>query len=252
MNFFRSSFVHVPFARCGESLSRIHRRQSILPSKENHLASVTGVWIHAGRTPSVRRHGTLVLPDKSRVTARAVPRTSEAGYSRLLARHRRSVHTARQPFRRGLVPGTTRKHTNGIPTALQGYRPAPANSYSGHSPRLRGLNHLADHSKAPGTNPAPIVLPALVIGFASWVTSLENCFSGPSPSVSPFRAKRSLPRARRARISGGRKGKRPLTRRCRPFAVRHRLPRSLLASPCGPLMVELFAASGFTRGRRGG
>jgi len=50
----------------------------------------------------------------------------------------------------------------------------PAGSYSGHSPRLRGLKHPADQGKAPGTGPAPAVLPALVIFFVPWVTSLEG------------------------------------------------------------------------------
>jgi len=41
-------------------------------------------------------------------------------------------------------------------------------------------------------------------------------------------------------ISAGRNEKRPLTHRRWSFAVRHRLRLNLLASPCGPLMVELF------------
>jgi hypothetical protein len=60
-----------------------------------------------------------------------------------------------------------------------------------------------------------------------------------------------FPPARMSRaISANRREKRSLTRRCRLFAVRHRLRRGLLASPCGPLMVVLFTASGFAGGPR--
>lgn len=38
--------------------------------------------------------------------------------------HRFEMKIARQPFRRCIVPGTTRKHANASPTALQGTRPA--------------------------------------------------------------------------------------------------------------------------------
>lgn len=62
---------------------------------------------------------------------------------------------SRQPFRRrprlrkDAVPGTTRKHANGAPTALRSPRPARAGSYSGHTPPLRFFKHPEDLS--PGT-----------------------------------------------------------------------------------------------------
>lgn len=60
----------------------------------------------------------------------------------------------------------------------------------------------------------------------------------------------SFPPSERPAISANRREKRSLTRRCRLFAVRHRLRRGLLASGCPPLMVELFTASGFAGGPR--
>ena len=53
-------------------------------------------------------------------------------------------------------------------------------------------------------------------------------------------------------ISGDRMEKRPLTPQPKSFAVWHRLLQNLLASPCGPFMVELFTASGFAAGPRAG
>jgi hypothetical protein len=47
-------------------------------------------------------------------------------------------------------------------------------------------------------------------------------------------------------ISAARRGKLPLTHQQKPFAVWHRLPDNLPASPCGPFMVELFTAIRFS------
>ena len=47
------------------------------------------------------------------------------------------------------------------------------------------------------------------------------------------------------RISGDRTWKHPLTRQQQSFAVWHRLPSSLPASPHGPFMVELFTVAFF-------
>ena len=66
------------------------------------------------------------------------------------------------------------------------YRSAPVRSplprrsigtfYSGHTPTLRRLNHLADY-QAPGTNPAASELPALAILSATRVSWLRGCYS---------------------------------------------------------------------------
>lgn len=155
----------------------------------------------------------------------------------------------RRPFRRWFVPGTTRQHAHEIATALQRTRPAPAGSYSSHTPRPGRLNHVVDRH-APGTTspgcpgPSPIsdVLPP-----ASHVA--RRCYpSGHTPYVPPSRtaivsAIISIAISPRERRRWGYPG-RVL------FAVRPRLSPESLASPAGPLMVELFAAPGFAGGPR--
>lgn len=99
---------------------------------------------------------------------------------------------------------------------------APVDHTGGHSPsqvsnRLRPVGHVASGSRPRALH--------------RW-------------SRAPARAK--FPRSPSA-ISGERREKRPLTRRCRLFAVRHRLRQSLPASGFPPFMVELFTVGSFAR-----
>jgi hypothetical protein len=103
-------------------------------------------------TPSVRRH----LADKRRLAAKRVlfrplnRSFTETGEARNLFSPSPRQHvitsglTPVSPFVVVHAPGTTRQCSNGPVTALQRFRFAPANSYLGHSPRERLLNHHAD------------------------------------------------------------------------------------------------------------
>ena len=91
-----------------------------------------------------------------------LPRPLAAGDAILLHRNqtaRQRIATALPQFR----PGRSIDNT----------MPRPG-FYLGPTPRLQDFNHLADLRQAPATKPAPEVLPALVMHFASWVTWLEG------------------------------------------------------------------------------
>lgn len=98
------------------------------------------------RLSSFRRQTTLHVPVKSRLTAvPALPRNPGLGDSSPNRTSHLMVSTCHR-FRRRLVPGTTRKHTNGCSTALHCIRTAPAVSYLRHTPSLRFFKHLSDRS----------------------------------------------------------------------------------------------------------
>lgn len=79
------------------------------------------VKTHLGVPPLVRRHRRRVLPHKPCVTACALPRTGDFG-SEVTSTALRQVHTARQPFRRGIAVGTTRYDTNESPLPCREHR----------------------------------------------------------------------------------------------------------------------------------
>jgi hypothetical protein len=84
----------------------------------------------ARRTPRYRRRSAAIQEKLSRVPPGKPPAPFQGPVScNACAAHEagtslRDEETARQPFRRCLVPGTTREHANAAPTALQGTRPA--------------------------------------------------------------------------------------------------------------------------------
>ena len=94
------------------------------------------------------------------------------------------------PFVVASCSGTTRKHANEPATALQHARPASPSlprettgSYSGHTPRLRRLNHRADQGPAPGTTPAAAALPRLVMAFPQTGHVARRCYP---PGLAPY------------------------------------------------------------------
>ena len=135
--------------------------------------------------------------------------------------------------------------------------------YSGPTPRLQRLTRTRPRY-APATKPAPEALPALVMHFASWVTWLEGVIPRasdrmgglPSAIVSAsWRERQNWP----FRGSEYRSYPVPFDHCFSPLLgpawapkqrFRHRLPRHSPASPCGPFMVELFTAAGFSRSPR--
>ncbi len=99
--------------------------------------------------------------------------------------------------------GTTRKRTNRPATALQRFGPAPAGSYSGHSPTRPRLNHPHTTCGHRGATPAAIGLPRFAVIFVRPVTSVVGCPTGQSPHVRPSRggAVSVAPKVRRFRGS---------------------------------------------------
>jgi hypothetical protein len=100
--------------------------------------------------------------------------------------------------------------------ARSAHNRAPVNHTGSHRPsqvsnRLRSVSHVASGSRP---------------------RAMHRWFQAP--------ARAKFPRSPSA-ISGVRREKRPLTRRCKAFTVRHRLRQSLPASGYPPLMVELFS-----------
>ena len=140
-----------------------------------------------------------------------------------------------------------------IATALPQFRPnrgmvntmSRPGFYLGPTPRLQDFKHLADLRQAPATKPAPEVLPALVMLFASWVTWLEGVTlqaSGRMCGLPPAIVSTNWPEARNRSFRGSEYRSHPL-----PFdhcfspllgpilapkqRFRHRLPRHSPASP---------------------
>jgi hypothetical protein len=135
--------------------------------------------------------------------------------------------------------------------------------YSGPTPRLQRLSRTRPRY-APATKPATEALPALVMPFASWVTWLEGVIpqaSGRMCGLPPAIVSASWPERQNWPFRGSEHRSYPL-----PFdhcfspllgkiwtpkqRFRQRLPRHSPASPCGPFMVELFTAAGFSNGPR--
>jgi hypothetical protein len=123
---------------------------------------------------------------------------------------------------------------------------------------------MPDQRHAPATKPAAEVLPALVMHFASWVTWLEGvipqasgrmCGLPPAIVSASWRDRQFWP----FRGSEYRSYPLPFDHCVSPLLgpilapkqrFRQRLPRHSPASPCGPFMVELFTAAGFSSGPR--
>ena len=125
-------------------------------------------------------------------------------------------------FRRFLLG--TRSHTRGFQSPGcrpgTGYHPGPSTA-SRISVALYDLGHVAK----------------------------PDCYGRSYADTRLPSGKAQFPRARMPEISGGRSQKAPLTHSAEFFAVRHRLPNHLLASPSprqvGPFTVELFTFGGF-------
>jgi hypothetical protein len=123
---------------------------------------------------------------------------------------------------------------------------------------------MPDQRHAPATKPAAEVLPALVMHFASWVTWLEGVIpqaSGRMCGLPPAIVSASWQNATFGHFGGQNTEATPYPsttafRRSWGHCVapkqrfRQRLPRHSPASPCGPFMVELFTAAGFSRSPR--
>ena len=138
------------------------------------------------------------------------------------------------------------------------------NFYSGPTPRVEHFKHPPDHRRAPATKPATQLLPALVMFFASWVTWLEGVIpqaSGRMCRLPPAIVSASWQNAKIGHFGGQNTEATPypsITAFRRSLGkygtpkqrFRQRLPRHSPASPCGPLMVELFTAVGFANGPR--
>ena len=178
----------------------------------------------------------------------------------------RRAKSARQPFRRDSAPQHHLSVHQRQPTALPVCRPnwlptSVSNSlgfYSGHSPRLQGLKHFADHAKH--RKPLRLLKP-----FLRYPCSSSRCsrryptlLGGTGTACETLPSSHGLQRNRRPMasrltlISGDRMEKHPLTRQFKSFAVRHRLQQDSLASSHEPFMVELFTAPGFAGSPRAG
>ena len=161
---------------------------------------------HAYCPPSIRCHKRKTLPGSSPVTACHLPRsngeyilpvTTPLGQDCAEPKRVRTrrpciqpawprVHAARQPFRRCIVPGTTRQHANETATALQQLRPAPAGSLLGPLSPSTAFRSPGLPSRAPATTPAAAEVPALVMIFIPRVTSLSGVIPRtPQPHVRP-------------------------------------------------------------------
>ena len=140
-------------------------------------------------------------------------------------------------------PGTTRKRTNRLATALQRSGPAPAGSYLGHSPTRSHLNHPRTTHGHRSATPAATELPRFAVDFVRLVTSVVGCPTGKSSHVRPSRGG-AVSAACRARddFGGTNTEASPYPSMTGLFPVRHRPESDSLASRFRPLMVELFAA----------
>ena len=114
--------------------------------------------------------------------------------------------------------------------------------YLSHTPRLQRLNHVIGQDHAPATKPAAEVLPVLVMLFVVWVTWLVELIPRANRCMSGLPLRHSFASTRRARISGGRTQKLPLTPQRWFFTdvsgltaserlFRHRLPNNSPVSP---------------------
>src|SRR5262245_1983665 len=117
--------------------SFVRPARSILPFTKKNATALGVRSTHPEGTPSVRRQKRELLPKLTSLAACAFPGTP------LHAEYDLSTGTLRQPFRRRIVPGTTRSTRTG-PHCLAGTPPGlPADFYSGHTPPLRCLKHPA-------------------------------------------------------------------------------------------------------------
>ena len=125
-----------------------------------------------------------------------------------------------------------------------------AGSYSGHTPPLRGFKHPDDHVPGTGNRSGPRSGSQVRDGRRAAV----HVARGRYPSdLAPY-----VPGSRPGIVStgpnctdgsgdfGGQKAKAAPYPRRGSFAVRHRLRRRSPASPCGPLVVQLFAVPGLS------
>lgn len=115
-------------------------------------------------------------------------------------------------FRRGHMPGTTRKHTNGAGLPCPAYRLTskstsvlPSASYllKTHSPTIAFKPPDRLH-QAPGTNPAAAEVPALFMLSAMRVSWLRGCYSSGRMSYVRPSGRHSFPGERLAKISSSR------------------------------------------------
>lgn len=112
------------------------------------------------------------------------------------------------------VEGFVRHHperTNRPATALQRFGPAPAGSYSGHTPTRPHLDHPHTTRGHRGATPAAIGLPRFAVNSVRPVTSVVGCPTGKPPHVRPSRGGAVSATPRGAAISGDRTQKHPLT-----------------------------------------
>ena len=106
-------------------------------------------------------------------------------------------------------PGTTRQRANRTPTALHGVGPAPAGSYSGHSPARPHFDHPRTTRGHRSATPAAVGLPRFAVDLVRLVTSVVGCPTGLNTARPPLPGRRSFRRVIRTAISGGRTQKRP-------------------------------------------
>lgn len=143
--------------------SRVHRRQSILPTTKKTVGVRIRVSTHAQRPPSVRRLRRPILPNQSRETACAISRTSNLLKGRSPVRRFDTVISARQPFRCDCAPqhhlSVHQRHPTALPVCRPNALPTSVSKllgfYSGHSPSLRRLNHAVDQTTHRGPTRLP-------------------------------------------------------------------------------------------------
>lgn len=139
--------------------------------------------------------------------------------------------------------------THAPATALQQTAPVLIDrSYLRHTPPPRRLEHRVDDTRH-RSMPAAVEVPRLACCAAARVTSLEELFFEVCKVCARLPLRHSFHEASLA-ISGSRNQKLSLIPPHILFAVWHRLPIRLPASPSGPFMVELFAAGLFLRSPR--
>ncbi len=147
------------------------------------------------------------------------------------------------------VEGLARHHperANRPATALQRFGPAPAGSYSGHSPTRPHLNHPRTTRGHRGATPAAIELPRFVVDSVRLVTSVVGFPTGKSPCARPSRGTAvSAALAWRVDFGGTNTEASPYPSVTGLFPVRHRPRSDSLASRFRPLVVELFAVGCF-------
>ena len=153
------------------------------------------------------------------------------------------------------APPATSGTSSRLPCRLLARPTLVGDSYLGLAPTLEDLKHLAvwpGTGYHPGPSRASRISAALdvLVHVAKPVCYGRSYADTHSPSGEP-----QSPRGLCLEISGGRSQKSPLTRSAEFFAVRHRLPEHLLASPptrlVGPFTVELFTFGGFYGSRIG-